>query len=76
MTRQARVQGDIILNSSLFVPCLLVGEKTEEGLPRPFTPSFLSPLMNLRDYDDRILVVPTTGLIIILIITIKKKNYY
>ena len=37
-TRHARVHGDSTLPSPS-MPCLLVGEHTEEGLPRPLAPS-------------------------------------
>ena len=39
-TQHARVQGDII-RPSPSVPCLFMGENTEEGLPIPIAPSML-----------------------------------
>ena len=48
--------------SSPSVPCFFIGEYTKEGLPRPLAPSLSLLFMCRRDYGDRILIAPTTGL--------------
>ena len=60
----ARIHGDITFPSAS-VPCIFVGECTEESFPRPLTPSLLSPFTNRRDYGGRVLAAHTTNGIMI-----------